>query len=270
MRARLGRALANLLLVSGVVLIAFALLQVSEVHQWLLVEAGLDSRQVMTVAEDSSALAPAPSVVTQASMSAASEQAAASEPPPSHLVITDTSTIPTGGETAPAPTPAATPPPMPGRMIISSIGLDARVVPVSVQGGEWEVADNAVGYSEGTGIPGRIGNAVFAGHVDIEGQVFRNLKLLGVGRDVVVVSGHDVYTYRVNKVLIVNPTDTWVMDPSPDARATLVTCWPDFFRWNVAYNSKRLVVQARLTSPPIDDHPQPQRVATPNALALVK
>ncbi len=241
MRASLARLLANVLLAAGVVLTAFTLIQLTGLHEWLLERTGLASHEAITLAE---AATPTPRAEAPILLTAT---------PGIALTARATTVLPT---TVLTPMPTPTPLPIPGRLIIPSIQVDAKVQAVTVQDGEWQVVSNAVGYSEGTGIPGRLGNAVFAGHVDVEGEVFRRLKNVRLDDEVLVVSGHEVYPYQVSKISIVNSEDTWVMNPAPDtAEVTLVTCWPDFFKWNVAYNSRRLIVQARLTIPPVDDLP---------------
>lgn len=151
---------------------------------------------------------------------------------------------------ASSPSPAAPPSQdvveVPTALQIASIKLSTKVVPTEVLGGVWQVADNAAGYLDGSGVVGQPGNLALAGHDDIQGAVFRQLKTVKVGAPVVVSSTRHDYRYVVNSIRYVAPSDTSVLNSSSDTRLTLITCWPDFFTPKFAYNSLRLVVQARL------------------------
>ena len=100
---------------------------------------------------------------------------------------------------------------------------------------------------EGTGFPGRVGNAAISGHVSLKGRgdgPFRWLERLQPGDEVSVVQGETRYTYRVTGLNTVSPADVGVLAPTSDATLTLITCtdW-DFLR---AEYAKRLIVSARL------------------------
>ncbi len=85
----------------------------------------------------------------------------------------------------------------------------------------------SVGHFPGTGLPGEKGNFALAGHrTFVSGQFFRRLDELEVGDRMEVEYGGKAYVYRVTQSLVVNPRDTWVLDPSPEATITLVTCTP--------------------------------------------
>lgn len=167
-----------------------------------------------------------------------------------------------GVEPAAAPSPTATPadfallrdassvsrPDSPSRLVVPSISLDTKVtdVGVVVEDGKpmWDTAAFVAGYHRGTALPGERGNLVISGHISSpvskKGDVFRHLPEVRIGDRVEVWAGERRFTYEVAAVRVVSPTAIEVMDPTPQAVLTLITCYPD-----AVYN-QRLIVVARL------------------------
>ncbi len=147
--------------------------------------------------------------------------------------------------------PAIPRPELPTRLVIPAIALDARVVEVGIviEDGKpvWETAAFAVGYHRGTALPGEKGNTVMAGHISSpvshKGDVFRRLPELRIGDRVEVYTAARRVTYEVMEIRVVSPTAVEVMDPTPDATLTLITCYPD------RVYTQRLVVVAKLVPP---------------------
>ena len=81
---------------------------------------------------------------------------------------------------------------------------------------------------------------VLSAHNDIYGEIFRHLDKLAPGDEVVVSTSRQSYTYVVNEIRVVDPTDVWVMDPTEHASLTLISCYPYLI------NNKRIVVFADL------------------------
>jgi sortase A len=80
------------------------------------------------------------------------------------------------------------------------------------------------------------GNTFLYGHDDIQGNIFGHLYDLGPGDLVQISIGGETQVYRVTGHQIVAPTAVNVLDPTPDARLTIMTCWPfnvDTKRWIV-------------------------------------
>lgn len=184
---------------------------------------------------------------------AATDTPAADEPPPAEMAE----------EIAPTPTSPATPTapaemtePAPTRLVISSLAIDAPVVPVGwdvveqngIQYSVWHVADFAVGWHKTTALPGLPGNTVMAGHHNVNGEVFKELVNIEVGDEVTVYVGDTAYNYRVELKTIVKekgePLEVrranaeWIA-PTTDERLTLVTCWP------YTNNTHRVIVVAK-------------------------
>lgn len=133
----------------------------------------------------------------------------------------------------PLPTPSAEQP----RLIsIGTIGVNAPVV----QGDDWEQLKKGVGHHIGSAQPGQLGNVVLSAHNDIYGEIFRHLDKLAPGDEVTISTGSTNYTYVVNEIQVVNPTEVWVMEPTDHASLTLISCYPYLI------NNKRIVVFAEL------------------------
>lgn len=105
---------------------------------------------------------------------------------------------------------------------IEAIGVNAPIV----LGDDWEALKRGVGQHIGSSDPGQTGNVVLTGHNDIYGEVFRELDQLEPGDEVTIFTAHTAYTYVVTDTLIVNPTDVEVMNPTPNATLTLISCYP--------------------------------------------
>src|SRR5581483_7063771 len=133
----------------------------------------------------------------------------------------------------------------PDRLVIPSIGVDARVVEIGVHYDRtgslvWDTAPFAVGHHQGTAFPGEVGNVVLSGHISSpnEGDVFRHLPNLKMNDGVVVMTSEQPYLYRVADIKVMTPDAVQVLDRTPTQVLTLITCVPD------GIYSHRLVVRA--------------------------
>jgi LPXTG-site transpeptidase (sortase) family protein len=105
----------------------------------------------------------------------------------------------------------------------------------------------AVHYGDLTSLVGAPGNAVIAGHVVTlsEGNVFRLLYKLEIDDQVAVWDQRDrEHDYHVVGVKLVPPSDTSVMDATPDETLTLITCGGTFDPVKRQF-SDRLIVTAK-------------------------
>jgi len=146
---------------------------------------------------------------------------------------------------------------IPERLVIPAIGLDAPVVPagsrvVWIEGRryrEWLAPDRrAVGWHPTSAPIGEPGNTVLSGHHNIAGAVFRRLAEVKIGDRIQVDTRDGRFLYVVverhillerGQPLAVRLANARWIQPFPDERLTLVTCWP---LWD---NSHRLIVVAR-------------------------
>jgi len=87
---------------------------------------------------------------------------------------------------------------------------------------------------------GARGNYVVYGHDDIQGSIFRYLPTMQVGDDIYLSAGDRRYTYRVTGSLVVSPDDVAVLNPTPDATITLISCTPYWV------DTQRIVVKGAL------------------------
>ena len=144
--------------------------------------------------------------------------------------------------------PGALPAPVTAsRIVIPNARVDSRIIPVYVKNQVWEVAENAVGWLYGTAAPGQVGNAVFAGHNNTRGEVFRYLEGLKAGDTFTIYTSDNVaHRYRVSEVTLVPEkgvslerqlANARYMAPTADERVTLISCWP-----YVTYTHRIIVV----------------------------
>lgn len=133
--------------------------------------------------------------------------------------------------------PTPTPSPDHGvRIQIPAINIDAPVV----MGDGWEQLKKGVAQRIGTPNPGQKGNMVLSGHNDVFGEVFRYLDRLKPGDEIIVYTSGNSYTYVVSEWFLVEPTQVDVMDPTPDATITLISCYPYLI------DTERIIVKGKL------------------------
>ena len=122
------------------------------------------------------------------------------------------------------------------RIVIPSIEIDAPIV----LGVGSEQLKKGVGQVPGSANPGQDGNLVLSAHNDIYGELFRYLDQLKSGDQFTVYTNVRAYTYIITGWKLVEPTRVEVMAPTPDATATLISCYPYLI------DTMRIIVKARL------------------------
>ena len=122
-----------------------------------------------------------------------------------------------------------------GRIEIPRLEISAMVL----EGTTAKVLLVAVGHISGTALPGVRGNTALAAHRD---TIFRRLKEVKAGDDIVVTTSFGKFRYVVDSTEIVSPTDVRVLRPTPDAELTLVTCYPFSY---IGAAPQRFIVHAR-------------------------
>ena len=129
------------------------------------------------------------------------------------------------------------------QLVIPAIDLDNSIVPVGLRttavDGQtysiWETAENDIGWHQGSGPPGHIGNTILAGHSNGGREIFRRLEEVEIGHEILLATNNGIYHYQVTDKLILReqgePIEVraanarWIL-PTEDERLTLVTCWP--------------------------------------------
>ncbi len=151
---------------------------------------------------------------------------------------------------------------------IPSINLTAPVVydETSYDEGKVQLAlRRGVVHYGTTALPGQAGNAVLIGHSS--GQlwspgeykfVFTLLDKMKQGDRIFVDYKGTRYIYRVTSMVVVNPSDISVVQPTTQPQLTLITCTP------VGTNKQRLIVRASQVSPTRNSRKVNCRTAAPN------
>ena len=135
---------------------------------------------------------------------------------------------------APAPIPRPKPGSAVGRIEIPRLGVSAIIR----AGSDARTLRLAVGHIPGTALPGEVGNIGLAGHRD---TFFRRLRDIRAADDIRIVTTAGTFTFKVDMTEVVSPKDTWVLNPTPTATLTLVTCYPFTY---VGSAPQRFIVRA--------------------------
>jgi sortase A len=153
-----------------------------------------------------------------------------------------TMTLPGDETTPPAKSPAREAPPagtVIGRFEVPSLNISTPLL----EGSDDATLARGAGHIEDTPFPGDAGNIGIAGHRD---TVFRPLEHVKAGDVMQVTTSDRVYRYAVDRTLIVNPDDVYVLDETKAPTLTLVTCYP--FKY-IGHAPRRFIVQAHLLTP---------------------
>ena len=150
---------------------------------------------------------------------------------------------------APAAPPTSAPPPVLGDAAalieIPKISVQKYVV----EGVSTEDLKKGPGHYPDTPMPGRPGNSAIAGHRTTYGAPFGELDKLNPGDQIFVSTPEGKFRYDVDRSDIVDPSQSEVLDDTPDNRLTLTTCHPRFSA------AQRLIVVAKLVSPVLEPPP---------------
>jgi len=130
----------------------------------------------------------------------------------------------------------------PLRMLIPAINLDTMVF----DGTDKETLKKGPGHIIGTSYPGSIGTVAISGHRTTYGAPFFNIDKLKAGDEITLESFDTIYRYVITELMIVEPTDVWVLNPTPYPSLVLTTC-------NPKYSAKeRLIIFAKMVGDPED------------------
>lgn len=135
---------------------------------------------------------------------------------------TTTTTLPTP-IAPPADTKAAEPVIELGTISIPAIDVEMGLY----EGIRLTTLDLGPGHWPGTAMPGSQGNVVIAGHRVSKHQVFLRINELVVGDEIIFeTDAGEVFVYVVTAAEVIDPTDLWVIDQTPEFTATLFACHP--------------------------------------------
>jgi sortase A len=117
-----------------------------------------------------------------------------------------------------------------GLVEIPRIGLRERIL----EGIDIPTLDNGAGHWPGSAMAGDNGNLVLAGHRTSHTRPFRYIDKLVEGDEVFITMNDKKFRYVVTGHEIVTPDAVWIVDPTPNATATLFACHPPgqtTYRW---------------------------------------
>jgi LPXTG-site transpeptidase (sortase) family protein len=136
-----------------------------------------------------------------------------------------------------------------GRISIARLNVRAVVG----EGTSEKTLSLALGHIPGTALPGQNGNVGIAGHRD---ALFRGLKDVQKNDRIIFETGDgDTYTYRVDQIQIVMPSEVSVLNAGLYPELTLVTCYPFDY---IGSAPKRFIVKARQISQSTAEAPTPE------------
>ena len=122
-----------------------------------------------------------------------------------------------------------------GRLEIPRLLLSAVVA----EGIDKTTLRRGVGHIPGTALPGEDGNVGLSGHRD---TFFRPLKDLRIKDEIQISTLKGDFSYEVESLRVVEPSDVGVLEPARENVLTLVTCYPFYY---VGPAPKRWIVRAR-------------------------
>lgn len=155
----------------------------------------------------------------------ATEPGAASDSPPAY----------DGGDVTPPPRMRPRPGSLIGRIEIPRLDVSA----VIRAGSDSRTLQLAVGHIPGTALPGEMGNIGLAAHRD---TFFRRLRDIRGADEIRLVTRDGTYAFRVERTLVVDPSDVWVLEGTGAPALTLVTCYPFTY---IGTAPRRFIVRAR-------------------------
>lgn len=126
----------------------------------------------------------------------------------------------------------------PVELIIPSLSIDLDIKESSISAGNWEINPEGASHLNISSNPGEKGNIIIYGHnkTNLLGKILNIAK----GDQILLKDGQGKsHTYKVDKTLIVNPDDVWILNKSDGEILTLYTC-------TGFLDSKRFVVVAKL------------------------
>lgn len=124
----------------------------------------------------------------------------------------------------------------PAQVVIESLGVDLPLLSVEIQDGIWPTSLDSANHLATSAKPGQPSNIVVYGHN--RPHLFKPLHELALGDEIELrTQTGRVFTYQVESIHIVSPSEIELVLPTEDEVLTIYTCTG----W---FDSKRLVVRA--------------------------
>jgi LPXTG-site transpeptidase (sortase) family protein len=124
----------------------------------------------------------------------------------------------------------------PTRVMLPSLGIDLPVKEASVVKGYWEIFPDVAGWGKGSAYPEENGNTVIFAHA--RDGLFAPLKKAKIGMTIYMMTRDKWYSYSINEIREVLPSQTEVIAKTDYSVLTLYTC-------TGFSDSKRLIVIAK-------------------------
>jgi sortase A len=122
-------------------------------------------------------------------------------------------------------------------LVIPKINISVAVA----EGTDMETLKYAVGHFEGPAMPGEKGNFCVAGHRSYTyNEFFNKADELSISDEIIVKTKKGEYTYIIDEIKVVEPTEISVLEPTKEATVTLVTCTP------IRLATHRLIIKGKL------------------------
>ena len=118
-----------------------------------------------------------------------------------------------------------------------------RLTTAVIQGDDEATLQRAAGHLPDTPLPWERGNSAIAAHRD---GLFRPLKDIVAGDEIIFRSSRDVLHYRVADTTVVDPDDVSVLRRKSADTLTLITCYPFYYVGNAP---RRFIVHAVRADP---------------------
>jgi len=127
---------------------------------------------------------------------------------------------------------------------IDRIQVDAPVMEMGVEGGEYQVPSFDVGHHADSAHPGEAGNSIYNGHLQTinAGRIFARLHELQAGDTIRVYTRTHRVDWVIADVRTVPNTEQSFLQPSAAPRITLYTCDGTFDLHTRDYTHRRVVV----------------------------
>lgn len=126
--------------------------------------------------------------------------------------------------------------PLPTRISIKGLEIDVAIDNKAIDSGHWPTSDSTAIYLSGSGEVGQTGNAVIYAHN--WPTLFGNLiKIKPEDEIEIELTNGKIITFTTERIAIVTPDQTHILDRTSDRRLTLYTCTGFFDR-------RRLIIVA--------------------------
>ena len=124
--------------------------------------------------------------------------------------------------------------------VIGTLSYSSQPMLAVIEGITPEELEKGLGHDPLSVLPGEIGNCLVYGHRE---QFLWHLQFIEVGDIIEIQMKSEMIQYKVDDILILNPTDTKVFEETDYPSLTLVTCYPFIY---FGTTEERFVVKASL------------------------